>query len=403
MMNELFDEARINLAALVVFRGILKDPVVAAFSELVESRDLSPLDRIKRYSAFASKLLEEGGNWSEHLLIRILRDENPLVRSIAENREPSPSMIKMAEYELSALQQIGRITSACATAFTGSPIPLAEWTTSELDYKSRYRDFTSRINELGYGIFADYSMFFLDGGEIVPVKNPDASSFDTLSGYESERRQIAANTVALVEGRPAANALLYGDSGTGKSTCVKAVVNKLKHRGLRLIEVRKNQLDALPSLIDRLHKNPLKFILFIDDLSFSQESDNYAALKGILEGSVAARANNTLIYATSNRRHFIRERFSQRDGDDIHINDTMEELTSLSDRFGLTVTFQRPDKELYLEIVRHYLKTYKIKLEDYLMSVKAEEFALRKGGRSARAARQFVESLASQNVKETTV
>lgn len=140
-----------------------------------------------------------------------------------------------------------------------------------------------------------------------------------------------------------------------------------------------------------LGKNPLKFILFIDDLTFTQNDDDFAALKAILEGSVAARALNLVVYATSNRRHLIKENFRDREGDDIHFNDTMEELTSLSERFGLTVTFSKPNKQLFLEIVRNLAEQYGVVADTDELEKKAEAYALGRGGRSPRVAKQFIE------------
>ena len=173
------------------------------------------------------------------------------------------------------------------------------------------------------------------------------------------------------------------------------MVNELYQEGLRIIEVRKDQLRALPDLLDQLSENPLKFILFIDDLSFQKGDDNYSALKAVLEGSVSAKSRNVVIYATSNRRHLVKETFSGREGDDIHRSDTMQELISLSDRFGLQVTFQKPDKAAYLRIVRHLADDAGVTMERSRLEELAERFALGRGGRSCRAARQFVEGLAA--------
>ena len=211
--------------------------------------------------------------------------------------------------------------------------------------------------------------------------------------FRSEQKIILDNTVALLEGRPAANILLTGDAGTGKSSTVKAVVNELHERGLRILEVRKEQLHGLPAVLDELSCNPLKFILFIDDLSFQKDDDNFSALKAILEGSVSARSRNVVIYATSNRRHLVKETFSDRDGDDIHRNDTMQEIISLSERFGIQITFQKPNKQTYLDIVRHLADERGLQYDPVRLELEAEQFALGRGGRSARAATQFVDSL----------
>lgn len=171
------------------------------------------------------------------------------------------------------------------------------------------------------------------------------------------------------------------------------MVNELWEKGLRILEVRKEQLHAIPAILDELNTNPLKFILFIDDLSFQKDDDNFSALKAILEGSVSARSRNVVIYATSNRRHLVKESFSSRDGDDVHRNDTMQEILSLSERFGIQITFQKPTRQVYLHIVRRLAEDQGLTIAGEELDMLAERYALNRGGRSARAARQFVDGL----------
>ena len=231
-------------------------------------------------------------------------------------------------------------------------------------------------------------------GEIIPVKYPERIQLQNLTGYERERQVIIDNTIAFIDNKPAANTLLYGDAGTGKSSTVKAIVNRFADKGLRMIEVRKKDLLEIPYLIEQLANNPLKFILFIDDLSFSKSNEEIGALKAILEGSVSAKTDNIVVYVTSNRRHLIKETFSARAGDDIHINETIQEQTSLSHRFGLSVLFSKPTKAEYLKIVYDLCDSYEIVRPDNL-DILAERHAMSRGGRSGRTARQFVDSLKS--------
>jgi predicted AAA+ superfamily ATPase len=211
----------------------------------------------------------------------------------------------------------------------------------------------------------------------------------SLTGYEKEREKLVANTLAFWQNKPVANALLYGDAGTGKSSTVKAIVNEFSDKGLRLVEVRKGDLLEIPRIAEHLAGNPLKFILFIDDLSFSQGNEEIGALKAILEGSVSAKAANVAIYASSNRRHLVKETFSERSGDDIHLNETIEEQASLSERFGLSILFSKPNKDKYLQIVHALAREYRIdEIEN--LELLAEQYAMERGGRSGRAARQFV-------------
>ena len=160
--------------------------------------------------------------------------------------------------------------------------------------------------------------------------------------------------------------------------------------------MRKDQLRAIPKILDELSVSPLKFVLFIDDLSFLKDDDNFNALKAVLEGSVTAKSQNVVIYATSNRRHIIKEKFSDREGDDIHRNDTMQELISLSERFGIHITFSKPNKETFLKIVHHLANENELEMPQEELDALAERFALERGGRSARLAQQFIDGLLSR-------
>ena len=268
---------------------------------------------------------------------------------------------------------------------------LPRWETAQLDLPAAYAQRMSEVGRKGYGMFAKHHVFTVENGQLVPVKYPDPQRLSELPGYEKEREKVIANTRALLAGMPANNVLLYGDAGTGKSSAVKAIANEFAPDGLRLVEVKKNQLYQIPDLMDRLAANPLKFILFIDDLSFTANDDNFAALKAILEGSVGGRAKNIAVYATSNRRHLIKETLTDRTGDDIHEADTRQELMSLSARFGLTVTFQRPEKARFETILAELAKQHGIDMPMDQLLVKAEAFAIRAGGRSPRVAKQFIE------------
>ena len=384
---------RRRLASLVIFRGLRGDPAVALLSELLEGENLSSARRTEKAAEIARLMLDAGQSLGAYLLQRALWDENPYVVRRAAGETLPPELEAACAQELAILAELGSLTPE----MLGAPLPWG-WHTEALDFRAAYERQLREIGRTGYGIFARHHMFLLGERDIVPVTRPDPILPQDLTGYEDERRAVTENTLALLAGRPASNILLYGDSGTGKSTCVKAIVNELHGKGLRLIELRKDQLDRIPLLIDRLKGNPLKFILFIDDLSFAAESDHFSSLKAILEGSVSARTANMAIYATSNRRHLVRERFSERDGDDVHLRDTLEEQGSLSERFGLTITFLRPDRGLYLKIVESYCARYGLVFDGDLAG-KAEAYAMGRGGRSARTARQFVENIACRQAE----
>lgn len=382
-----------RLHSLVVFRALLSDAVVSRFLDLCEAQNASEDQRVNRAADFIGALFQTTDNLTEYVLNLVLDDENAYILRAGEHKL-TDSYRAAVEQELDVLQAFATVTPEDIRAFVRSDTPLPAFVTDDSDLKKIYADRVEHIGEHGYGIFAKYHMFCLKDGKITPVKHPDEQRLSDFSGYELERSRVIDNTKALLKGSPCNNVLLYGDAGSGKSSTVKAIANEFKDDGLRLIEVKKHELFFLPDIMDALAKNPLKFIIFIDDLSFASNDNDFGALKAILEGSVSGRSQNIAIYATSNRRHLIKENFSDREGDDLHLQDTIQEMTSLSARFGLKVTFSRPDKSLYCSIVCDLAKQRGIEMPEEELIRRAEAHALRNGGRSPRTARQFIDYLA---------
>ena len=389
-----------RLHGLVVFRSLLDDPVVAKLLDLTDRMEAGApgygpvCDAVAQFEA---ALFEHTTNWGSYLSAAVLEAETVCVRQAASGTL-APALQTALDSELAFLQALCGLTLdellAAAGSATGQAQELAflpRWETSSIDLPAAYAQRMSEVGKKGYGMFAKHHVFTVENGQLVPVKYPDPQRLSELPGYEKEREKVIANTKALLAGMPANNVLLYGDAGTGKSSAVKAIANEFAPEGLRLVEVKKNQLYQIPDLMDKLAANPLKFILFIADLSFTANDDNFAALKAILEGSVGGRAKNIAVYATSNRRHLIKETLTDRTGDDIHEADTRQELMSLSARFGLTVTFQRPEKARFENILAELAKQHGIDMPMDQLLVKAEAFAIRAGGRSPRVAKQFIE------------
>ena len=389
-----------RLHGLVVFRSLLDDPVVAKLLDLTDRMEAGApgygpvCDAVAQFEA---ALFEHTTNWGSYLSAAVLEAETVCVRQAASGIL-APALQTALDSELAFLQALCGLTLdellAAAGSATGQAQELAflpRWETSGIDLPAAYAQRMSEVGKKGYGMFAKHHVFTVENGQLVPVKYPDPQRLSELPGYEKEREKVIANTKALLAGMPANNVLLYGDAGTGKSSAVKAIANEFAPEGLRLVEVKKNQLYQIPDLMDKLAANPLKFILFIDDLSFTANDDNFAALKAILEGSVGGRAKNIAVYATSSRRHLIKETLTDRTGDDIHEADTRQELMSLSARFGLTVTFQRPEKARFETILAELAKQHGIDMPMDQLLVKAEAFAIRAGGRSPRVAKQFIE------------
>lgn len=229
-----------------------------------------------------------------------------------------------------------------------------------------------------------------------PVSEFDPVRLTNLWGYEIQKRQLIDNTEAFLKGRPANNVLLYGDSGTGKSTSVKAILNEYHQRGLRMIAVYKHQLQSLPYMIDLLKNRNYSFIIYMDDLSFEDFEIEYKYLKAIIEGGLEPKPENVLIYATSNRRHLIKEIWSDRsDMNDyeVHRSDTMQEKLSLADRFGLTINFSKPLQKEYFEIVLYLAKKNGIALSDEQLLEEARAWGVLHGGLSGRVAQQYINSV----------
>lgn len=382
-----------DLLSLAVFPKLLEDSVVLALCEFLCAEDDTDA-RVSEYANFVSKVFSCGTSFAKHLQNLVNDDENVYMRTIGAGKTPSAALEKAVNAELDILQDISEITPELLKANIDYSGYLPDFDVEKVNIPDEYRYRCDNVNRFGYGIYSKYKMFYLDDERrIVPVKNPDSITLSELIDYKNEQAVILENTVALLNGKPAANILLTGDAGTGKSSTIKAVANELYGKGLRILEVRKEQLYALPEILDQLSENPLKFIIFVDDLSFREDDDNFGALKAILEGSVSARSGNVVIYATSNRRHLVKETFSGREGDDVHRNDTMQEILSLSARFGIHLSFYKPNKETYLHIVTHLAEEKGINIPKDEMYVLAERFALEKGGRSARAAKQFVDSI----------
>ncbi len=393
MDNKLL-ELHFKLSSLVIFRDIMNCRTIQSLERLLKSfEDDDTIKQIQAYSDFVSNLYRHHNDLSSYILTLILEDENIYMIRKAHKLEISEKMHDCLVNELESLQAIADMTSEMVRSNIAYDGFLPEWDNTAYDFKAEYKNRVDNIERFGYGIYAKYYMFIVKESNIVPVKYPDEIKLSQLIGYSRQRKLIIDNTLALINGKPASNVLLTGDAGTGKSSSVKAIANEYRDRGLRIIEIRKDQLRDIPVIIDNLSKNPLKFILFIDDLSFASDDDSFGALKAILEGSVSARADNIVIYATSNRRHLVKESFSDRDGDDMHRNDTVQELISLSERFGLKIAFSRPNKEEYLEIVRGLAEQNRLDMPADELEKEAERFAVGRSGRSARAAKQFIDKM----------
>lgn len=398
-MNEKIEKLALKRDSIAIFYGIGDNPVISGLYYLLDSY-CGDINEFIRYYAYTVNFLYKSGyvNLSEYILKIILEMDNFYIRKYADGEEMPTEMTDCLINELKFFQELSQLTPEDFLSELDYDGFMPKWKNSPVDIVGSYLERLKLVHRYGYGQYAEYKMFIFKDSEITPVKYPDTQRLDHLYGYERQRQSVIDNTLALLDGKPAQNVLLYGDAGTGKSSSVKAIVNEYADKGLRLIEITKEQLRDIPQIIDDISHNPLKFIIFIDDLTFNSGEDCFGSLKAMLEGSASARSDNIVIYATSNRRHLVKETFSERDGDDVHRNDTMQELISLSARFGLRVNFSRPDKKEFVRIAGELARQKGLSFDEKDFELKAERFVMTSGnGRSPRTAKQFVNQLINEN------
>lgn len=275
------------------------------------------------------------------------------------------------------------------------------------DAKGFFDEVTAFYADYGVGMFGLNKAFRIrnvdNKVDIFPINNTENVVLDDLVGYEIQKKKLIDNTEAFVSGRPANNCLLFGSAGTGKSTCIKAIINQYYDRGLRMIEIYKHQFKDLSTVISMIKNRNYKFIIYMDDLSFEEFEIEYKFLKAVIEGGVETKPDNVLIYATSNRRHLIKETWNDRDdmergGDEIHHSDTMHEKLSLVNRFGVTISFSQPNQKEFFNIVCELAKREpSITLSEQELCAEANKWELSHGGISGRTAQQFINYLAGQS------
>ena len=355
---------------------------------------------IGAYSSFY-RLVLRAGSVREHITKSILTKENLFTKS-ACGGFADDKIIETAKSDLAMLEEIAGITADDIISHIENN-EIKEILNTLPKFKSGQAvspldtDWEDKIDDLieyhkrnGYGKFAKHIAFTWRNGELCPVTSIDPITLNDLKNYEVQRQKVVDNTESFVTGHPANNVLLYGDRGTGKSSTVHALLNEYHNRGLRMIEIPKSTVSELTLIREAIADAPLKFIIYIDDLSFDSNDSSFSKLKAALEGSLSGKQANTLIYATSNRRHLIKESFSDRQNE-MNLNDIMQEQLSLSDRFGLSITFINPNKAEYLDIVKKIAADRGLNADEEKLCFKAEQWATRRGGRSPRCAKQFID------------
>jgi predicted AAA+ superfamily ATPase len=391
------------LCCISVYQPVTSLPPMAHLSSLLsllEETAPSPQAVYQAYTGIFYSLSKDGydtlGAW---LFDRLRFSDSPYGEAAGKGLE-TPALRAAAEREIDTLARAARLSCQglkekmarlLPAPWAGAVSLLPEWPCGvPFDFQSLTAFY--RVN--GSGIFASCRAFVWENQQLTPVPNPDMPQEEELVGYQMQRDQVVENTHALLAGHFVNNVLLYGESGTGKSATVKSLLSVPGFENLRLIEVQKEQLDTLPRLMRYLNGKKQKFILFLDDLTFETGDTTPSVLKTILEGGLEPRPVNTAIYATSNRRHLIREFFSERDkGDELDPEETIQEKTSLTERFGLRIPYLGLNQADFLALVERLAAKERLSITPPVLQKKALQWEMHHPGRTPRAARQFIASL----------
>ena len=387
--------------------------------------------QIKKILVISTDYNFDGNLWQNYLTYLLVTAENPFTLTAEKTggsdgtvnhfaKSDFSAFIELFHYDFSWIEELLQTdVFSCITNYRAIEKPslmyngsvsekvrvLSDKLASATDAEEFFRIMTVFYRDYGVGMFGLNKAFRIaeapDGSVIFkPVANMEHVVLNDLHGYEIQKAKLIENTEAFVEGRKANNVLLFGDSGTGKSTSIKAIVNEYYDRGLRMIEIYKYQFRLLSQLISQIKNRNYKFIIYMDDLSFEEDESEYKFLKAVIEGGLETRPDNILIYATSNRRHLIREMWTDRDdmeqNADIHRSDTMEEKLSLANRFGVTIGYYKPDRQLFHDIVKTLADRNGIEMDEKELFLLSDRWEMSHGGLSGRCAGQFINHLLSE-------
>ena len=391
---------RARLLSLSAYRTLKDTPILSRVIRLLDAlKSGAGEEALDSYAALFHALHAEGfdclGIW---LWERLRFDESPYAH-LAERGGTDPVLEQAARRDVETLSALAgtdcgeycrAMTALLGEEFAPVVEALPRWSAA---VPFTFESLTDFYRDNGSGLFAHYRAFLWEEGQLIPVADPDCPKPMDLLGYELQRDQVEANTRQMFANRQANNVLLFGDGGTGKSATVKSMLYLPGMEDLRLIEIQKENITGLPSLIRSLGDKRHKFILFIDDLAFDQDDKTYSSMKTILEGSLEKRPTNVAIYATSNRRHLVRQTFSERAGEEVDTFETISEKTALAERFGLRIPYLTMNKVSYLALVEHLAKQAGIEMEKSELHAKAMAWEIRHSGRTPRVARQFIASL----------
>ena len=391
---------RAQLRGLSAFRSLLDTPMLKDALQLLDAAARRDGEgALAAYDQMFYRLKAEGYSGLGTWLWDTLRYTETPYGDLAGSGRSDPELERAACRDVETLLQLARL-GAEDIRVALKPILTEEYVSVldnlpawETGAPFTFEELAAFYRENGAGLYAKYRAFLWEEGRLVPVADPDCPHPVELLGYDQQRKQVLDNTRLLVEGKPSNNVLLFGDGGTGKSATVKSMLSLPGMENLRLIEIQKENLVGMPRLIRSLAGRRQSFILFIDDLAFDQDDKTYSSLKTILEGGLEKRPLNVAIYATSNRRHLVRQTFSDRAGDEVDAFETISEKTALAERFGLRIPYMTMSKSEYLALIDHLAGLYHVEMNREVLHAKAMEWEIRHAGRTPRVARQFIASL----------
>ena len=396
------------LSNLIVYRNLLNDETIKRYNNLyqkylnynsLENKE----DYFNEYYELCSFLLNKGyDSLYDYLSDKLLTDENVFSLSCEKGLSIDEKVKKAVNHDFSLLKKFFELPLKGMASYAQDMNNFINFSSKEkltdvlknsnIDeiYNYMYKEYTMN----GCGEYRNnYAFSINENGKIVPVENFNPVKMESIYGYKMQKSKIIENTKKFVLGQYALNSLLVGDSGTGKSTTVKSLIPMFKDQKLRLIEVEKDNLYYIPKIVETLKNRGMYFLIFIDDLSFESNENSYKYLKSVVEGSIYEQPRNILFCVTSNRKHLIKESMVDRQNE-VHIRDAINEQTSLSDRFGLTILYSEPNQNEYFEIVLGLAETYDIRYDNKeLLLADAKKFAMQNGGRTGRSAVQYIKTL----------
>ena len=396
----MIEEIRPALLGLTTCRDLLREPLMLQVRALLDALAAGDGEAaLEHYTEIFYGLRQAGkaglGDW---LWDRLRYTESPYP-ALLDRGGADPALEGAARRDVDTLARLAGLDCGDLTAATAALLP--ESFRTVLEALPRWDDtvpftfdgLTAFYRVHGAGLFARYRAFLWSEGRLIPVSDPDTPQEEEMMGYGLQREQVIANTRAFLAGKRVNDVLLYGDSGTGKSATVKTLLTVPGFEALRLIEVQKDGLRGMPELIRSLAGRKQRFILFIDDLAFDQDDHTYSVVKTILEGGLERRPANVAIYATSNRRLLVRQTFSDRQGDEVDRQETIQEKTALSDRFGLRIPYLALSKGEFLGLVQSLAAQRGLAMDPEELRRRAIQWDMRFPGRTPRGARQFLASL----------